>query len=349
MKKQKNTKEVKNFKAKFLVIFIIVDLLAVILSYYIMPLVQNFPPYSEDFAFQDLVQPLTHIQQYFIAFVIGVVVHYISFSIVMKKIYHYMNRFYRNEDITLDEVKTVRKTCINVPYKVFIVQMLSFLVIGTIFNFIMLAKAFTILKFTLFILALSSLVSLLLLIISQRMLYKVILTTYQVTNYYDKNSGYRIKNSANLLFQAVPLITIVLIIVSLIGYSKASEQKGLASANYYKAYINSKNLTPKDITEENLKSTLSSIPLNTNSDYYFIIYPNDEDIYVSSENGEISSFVLDYRDFFFEKTNGMLYEKFGIDEQMYAVKLEDANRKHLVCSDSNSQLLIYNYFYTILC
>ena len=51
-KKQKDTKEVKKFRWKFTSMVLIVDAIAVILIYFIMPLVQNFPPLSEDFAFQ---------------------------------------------------------------------------------------------------------------------------------------------------------------------------------------------------------------------------------------------------------------------------------------------------------
>ena len=61
--KQKNTIEVKKHKLKFIGLVIIADLIAVVMSYFIMPLAQNFPPFTEDFGFQDAVQPLTHIQQ----------------------------------------------------------------------------------------------------------------------------------------------------------------------------------------------------------------------------------------------------------------------------------------------
>lgn len=304
---------------------LILDLIAVVLIYFIMPLVQNFPPLSEDFAFQEEVQPVTHIQQYTIVYIIGVAIHLFSFSILMRKIYRYLDKYYRKEKIPYSEIKSIRKDCINIPYKVFFVQIVLFTTIGILFNFIMLASALAIIKFTLMIIAIASILSIVLLIGAQKFLYGVILTTYEVSNQYEKNIGYRITNSQNLLFQMVPFIAVILIVISLIGYSKAVQQKGFSIGNYYRAYMESKNITSEQVTMENLKQILNSIPLQDDSNYYFILSPNDEEIYVSSPEGSISEFVLSYRDYFYEQTNGFLYEKFGVDEQLYAMDLKDVN------------------------
>lgn len=323
--KTKNTKELKNLKLKFIAMILVIDLIAVILCYFIMPLVQNFPPLSENFAFQREVQPLTHIQQYTIVYILGVSVHLLSFKILMRRIYKYLNKHYRNEQISYQEIKEVRKDCINIPYKVFFVQMIIITSIGILFNFVMLASAFAILKFTLMIIAIASIISIILLICSQKFLYNIILTTYEISDKYEKNNGYRITNSQNLLFQMVPFIAVILIIISLIGYSKAVQQEGFATGNYYKAYMESKDIKPNEVTMENLKQILSTIPLQDDSHYYFIITPNDKDIYTSSPDGSISDFVLSYRDYFYNPTDGFLYEKFGIDEQLYAMDLKDTN------------------------
>ena len=189
----------------------------------------------------------------------------------------------------------------------------------------MLASALSILRFTLMIIAIASILSIILLIGSQKILYNVILTTYEISNEYEKHNGYRITNSQNLLFQMVPFIAVILIVISLIGYSKAVQQEGFATGNYYKAYIESKNINSNDVNMESLKQLLSSIPIQDSTHCYFIISPNDEDIYISSPDAEISDFVLSYRNYFFEQTGGFLYEKFGVDEQLYAMNLTDIN------------------------
>ena len=323
--KTKSTKELKLFKLKFISTILVVDLITIILVYFIMPLVQNFPPLSEDFAFQKEVQQVTHIQQYAIVYLISITIHLTSFKLLMKKIYQYLNKYYRKEKISYSEIKEIRKDCINIPYKVFFVQMTLIISVGIIFNFIMLASAFSILRFTLMIVSVASIVSIILLIVTQKFLYNVMITTYEISNKYEKNNGYRITNSQNLIFQMVPFIAVILIIISLIGYSKTVQQEGFSTGNYYKAYLESKNISPQQVSMESLKEILSTIPLQNDSHYYFIISPHDETIFVSSEQGEISDFVLSYRDYFYDQTNGFLYEKFGVDEQLYAMDLTDIN------------------------
>lgn len=323
--KQKNTKEVKRQKLKFFGLVVIADFIAVMISYLIMPLAQNFPPYTENFAFQDAVQPLTHIQQYTIALIIGVCLHMFSFKLLTKNIYKYMNKYYRKEKISYEEIKKVRAECINIPYKFFAFQIILFFTVGLFFNFVMLANALSIIRFTLIILSIASLLAILLLIVTQKYLTQVLLTTYNVCTKYEKHTGFRITNSKNIIIQITPIFLVILIVLSLIGYSKAVTQEGFASANYYRAYIDTKNIQPSDVTTDNLKEILDTIPLKNNWDYYFIITPDDKEIYTSKQDGEISSFVLAYRDFFSEKTNGIWYEKFGVDEQLCSTKLTDIN------------------------
>ena len=117
MKKQKTHKEVKKFKFKFFALIFLADLIAVVISYFVMPLVQNFPPYTEDFAFQDAVQVLTHVQQYTVALVFGVILHTLSFKFLMKNIYKFLNKFYRKESISYEEILKFIKDCINIKYK----------------------------------------------------------------------------------------------------------------------------------------------------------------------------------------------------------------------------------------
>ena len=322
-----HTKEFKNFKLKFILMICLIDAISVILIYFIMPLVQNFPPLSENFAFQREVQTLTHIQQYTVVYIIGVTVHLLSFKILMPRIYHYIDKFYKKEKISYSEIQAVRKDCINIPYKVFFIQVFLIISIGIIFNFIMLASTFAILRFTLMIIAIAAIISIVLLIGTQKILNKVILSTYEITNKYEQHTGFRITNSQNLLFQMVPFIALILIIISLIGYSKAVQQEGFATGSYYKGYLESKNITEDQVNMDDLKEILSSVPLQDSSHYYFIITPNDEEIYVSNPEGHISDFVLSYRDFFFDQSDGFLYESFGIDEQLYTMELTDSNNE----------------------
>lgn len=323
--RENNIKELKNAKIKFTIGIILIDLITVIITYFIMPTIQNFPPLSEDFEFQKIVQPLTHIQQYTIVFFIGITVHLISFMVIMRKISKYLKKYYTNKNFTGKEILKIRKECQNIPYKVLIVQMTLFIAICITFNLIMLAQFYAILKFTLATVAITSIVSLFTFIITKEYLNRILLSTYDVTNIYEKNIGYRINNTKSLILQTMPFIAVILILLSLIGYSKTTEKLGLASGNYYKVYLEKLDIDESKVNKEYLIDKLNEIPLNNQEDMYFIIM-NDNIIYNSNDENAITQFVIEYKNFFYaDFSEGMLYEKFGIDEQIYAIRVTDTN------------------------
>ena len=350
--KENHVKNLKKSKIKFNITIVLIDLITVILTYYIMPIVQSFPPLSEDFGFQEKVQVLTHVQQYTIVFILGITIHLTSFSIIMRNIKKYVKEYSSNKEISDEEILDIRKECQNIPYKVLLVQMTLFISIGIIFNLIMLVKFFTIVKFTLMIVAITSIVSLLTFITTQRYLSKILISTYDVTLTYEKNLGYRISNIRSLIMQTIPFIAVVLVILSLIGYSKAIEQKGLASANYYKVYLANLALDAEKINKNNLIKVLNEIPLNNGEDSYFIISPYEKERYNSKQDKPITDFALTYRDYFYDDfQEGMLYEEFGSDEQIYAKKVLDYNGNSWYIgfkfSMVDEELLLY-YFAIIL-
>lgn len=350
--REENIKKLKSANILFVDIIVLIDLIMVIVTYFIMPIIQNFPPLTEDFGFQEKVQTLTHIQQYGIVFVLGIIIHLTSFKLIMRKLNKYLRKYYKKQEISEDEIFEIRKECQNIPYKVLIVQMLLFIGVGIIFNLIMLIQFFTIIKFTLAIIAVTSIVSLLTFITTQKYLNKILLSTYDITKTYKKNVGYRISNMKSLILQTVPFIAVILVLLSLIGYSKATEQEGIANANYYKVYLNEMEINEGLVNEKYLIDKLSKIPFNNSEDTFFIISPKDSKIYNSNENKPISDFVIAYRDYFYDDfEEGMLYEKFGIDEQIYAKKITDSNNNNWYIgfkfSIIDENLLLY-YFAIII-
>lgn len=348
MNRDNNIKVLKKSKKIFNISIILIDFITVALTYFIMPIVQNFPPLSEDFGFQELVQPLTHIEQYTIVFVFGIIIHLISFRILMRHIRKYIKKYSYIDEISLQEILDIRKECQNIPYKVLLFQILLFVSIGIIFNLIMLVQFYTIIKFTLMIIAITSIVALLTFIATQRYLNQVLLSTYDVTLQYRKNLGYRIDNTKSLILQTVPFIAVLLIILSLIGYAKATEQKGVASANYYKVYLSKMNLANNDINKQNLIMELDKIPLNDIEDSYFIVNPYTNEKYNSNKDKAITDFALQYKDYFYNDfTEGMIYEGFGTDEQIYAINIKDNSGENWLVGFKFSivdESLLFYYF-----
>lgn len=324
MEKEKKL-DIRDYRALSVLAIIFIDMSLIILMYFIMPKVQNFPPYSEDLGFQSKVQRMTHIQQYSSIFFVGIILHLLAYKLFMNKIDKFIKLYINNKEISYKMILKTRKRCINAPYEMMLMEWILFIGMGLILNVIMLVQVATFIKFTLMIIAVVSLISLFSFIATQKYLSKVLELTYIVNSNYQRKNGIRIKNCMSLLIQSLPFILAMLIIPILMGYSNTVQVKGEGIGSYYKAYLDAIELPDENISVTELKNYLDKIPLKSVNDYYFIITPQDKEIFTSNPKGSISNFVLTYRDYFFKKTNGMLYESFGIEEQLFAKKIVDTN------------------------
>jgi len=171
------------------------------------------------------------------------------------------------------------------------------------------------------IFAITSLIGILQFIIIQAELKKIMIFTYGKCDKYIRENGVRLNFSTNLILQIIPFIAVSIIIISLIGYAKATKEYANSNASYYKAYLHTK--TYKEISIKELNEILKTIPLNNEDDYYFIISPNYDNVYVSKEGMEITDFFRKYLDFYFTGNEGIVYEFYGTEQQAYTLKLQD--------------------------
>ena len=344
----KNVKEVKRMKIKIYLSIILINLVLLLVSYKIMPIIQSYPPNSEVIEFQKKVEKFSHIEQYALIFVIGSFLQIFALNTMLRRPVKFLNKYYKNEKIDYKEIKQVRKDCINVPYKFYITQMVITIFLGMIITFIMITGELAIFKFFLMIFSIISLIELIQFIIIQNQLKDIIRKTFEKTEKYERNIGYRLSVSTNLILQIIPLIAVSIIIISLIGYAKATEGYANASASYYEAYLKNRNLT--EVNVDSLKEQLDTIPLKNESDYYFIIAPNYSKVYVSKENTELTKFFKEYLNYFFEGEKGIVYEFYGTEQQAYTIKLRDTNNKDWYIGfeylTSNNQLM--NYYMVIM-
>ena len=321
----KSVKEVKKMKRNVYAFVIIIDIIVAIALSIVMPIVQNYPPYSEEIEFQKQVETLTHIQQYVIILCCVVATHIIALRKSFKKVFNFLNKYYRKEEIQNDEIMNVRKDCINIPYKFYITQISVIILLGMVANVLVLGEWMTMVKFGLIIFSMTTLIAIVQFIFLQQILRKVLLKTYETSKQYEINVGSRIKFHSNLALQIIPFLAVSVIVISLIGYAKTTEEKGNASATYYKAYLENRELGNVNLNE--LNNILQQIPLENDEDYYFIISQDMKKNFVSKPDTEISDFFLKYMDTYLEKTDGRVYEFYGIEKQAYVKKIIDKEGK----------------------
>ena len=321
-----NTKEVRKFKMKLFFFLALINLIIIICTYNIMPVIFNYPPYAEsNLEFQNDIEPLNHVQQYIIIFIILTVIFIFITNILMNNIYHFMNKYYRKKTITDKEIKKIRKDCYNIPYIFYISEIIVIWSVGIVSSIALGISNIIILKFSLLLITIISLISLLQFMFLQRNLKKISILTFNGTQKFEKNSGFRIKFSTNLIIQIMPFLLASIIVISLVGYAKTTEEKGNSIMNYYKVYLDNKEF--KNVNLEALKSELDTIQPLTENDYYVIIPPEKENCYTSNPNAKVTDFFTKYLEYFFYDTNGMIYEYYGTEQQAYMIEIKDENNE----------------------
>lgn len=316
-----NTTEVKKMKLRLYTLIIFVNLILVFVTYKVMPIIQNYPPNSENIAFQKSVEKLSHVEQYIMIFVVGTAIHIFTLNKSLKNIYRFLNKYHNKEKISYDEIKETRKDCITVPYKFYLLQIIIVLVLGMSLTFLLISDGLAILKFFLMLLAITTLIEIIQFIFIQRELKNVMIKTYRSESKYEKNLGLRLNFSTNLILQIIPFIGVSIIIISLIGYAKATEEFAKTNASYYEAYLENRNFNNVNLNE--IKENLKSIPLKSKDDYYFIYIPDISYEYTSKPEAKISDFFKKYLDFYFEGSSDIIYEFYGTEQQAYTLKLKD--------------------------
>lgn len=316
-----NTTEVKKMKLRLYTLIIFVNLILIFVTYKVMPIIQNYPPNSENIAFQKSVEKLSHVEQYIMIFVVGTAIHIFTLNKSLKNIYRFLNKYHNKEKISYDEIKETRKDCITVPYKFYLLQIIIVLVLGMSLTFLLISDGLAILKFFLMLLAITTLIEIIQFTFIQRELKNVMIKTYRSESKYEKNLGLRLNFSTNLILQIIPFIGVSIIIISLIGYAKATEEFAKTNASYYEAYLENRNFNNLNLNE--IKENLKSIPLKSKDDYYFIYIPEISYEYTSKPEAKISDFFKKYLDFYFEGSSDIIYEFYGTEQQAYTLKLKD--------------------------
>ncbi len=345
-KKNNSINSVSRKKLNFSII--VLDIIAFIFIYFLTPKLLNFPVNSMNLKFQKATIGHTFLEIYLAIFTLIVIVQLFVLRHLSRNINLYLEEYFHREEIDYNIILRVRNDCLNVPYRFLEIQwgIMAFLAFSIITFCIIFGKSFitnfdkisfALVRFGTIILAFWLVLSIAILEIIQNYMQKVLRLTYKQTNKFEK-IGHRIENTRSLLLQLLPLIFSLLILFAVLAYAKTIQVKANYLSNYYKLYMDLIDFKEENkITKDSLLNKLNTIPLLQNGDTAFAIDPENNS-YTSNYNSSISDFTIKYRDYFFgrkgDKKNtvvdftevdGILYESFGIDEQLYCQKIFDEN------------------------
>lgn len=318
----------KNLKLRIYSKLLLLEVAVIVLMRFLIPVLSNYPPYSEAIDFQLKIEVLTHDQQYILLGIFALLLQTFFIKIFFSDIFKYIKK--DPKDVTIKETEQVRLQCYKIPKKLFFVQtVLLGIVLCMLFSMVQISIILCI-KFLLIYFSFFTASWVISMVLIRSDLNAIIESTYtinkNVTSYGKKTKFYK-----NLLLNLIPFFIFIMITISLLGYSKVTEQNGENGYYYYKQAMN--DIDFDNETLETISTKLDNIPLRNSSDYYFIIGSNEKKF--SSNSGNATNFFIEYANEFLDQTDGRVYEYYGVEEQGYA--------KRITLQDSSSVLIGFKY------
>lgn len=318
----------KNLKLRIYSKLLLLEVAVIVLMRFLIPVLSNYPPYSEAIDFQLKIEVLTHDQQYILLGIFALLLQTFFTKIFFSDIFKYIKK--DPKDVTIKETEQVRLQCYKIPKKLFFVQtVLLGIVLCMLFSMVQISIILCI-KFLLIYFSFFTASWVISMVLIRSDLNAIIESTYTI-NKNVTSFGKKTKFYKNLLLNLIPFFIFIMITISLLGYSKVTEQNGENGYYYYKQAMN--DIDFDNETLETISTKLDNIPLRNSSDYYFIIGSNEKKF--SSNSGNATNFFIEYANEFLDQTDGRVYEYYGVEEQGYA--------KRITLQDSSSVLIGFKY------
>ena len=318
----------KNLKLRIYSKLLLLEVAVIVLMRFLIPVLSNYPPYSEAIDCQLKIEVLTHDQQYILLGIFALLLQTFFIKIFFSDIFKYIKK--DPKDVTIKETEQVRLQCYKIPKKLFFVQtVLLGIVLCMLFSMVQISIILCI-KFLLIYFSFFTASWVISMVLIRSDLNAIIESTYTI-NKNVTSFGKKTKFYKNLLLNLIPFFIFIMITISLLGYSKVTEQNGENGYYYYKQAMN--DIDFDNETLETISTKLDNIPLRNSSDYYFIIGSNEKKF--SSNSGNATNFFIEYANEFLDQTDGRVYEYYGVEEQGYA--------KRITLQDSSSVLIGFKY------
>ena len=342
-KQTKNNKKKISFlslpSTKLSIIFSILSACILIAVAITLPLILNYPPNSINTPFDIEMSGIPYVAQFACIELIALIV----ICFVIKKVFKPIDEWYKNKDDlkynNSRNIDTIRKRCLNLPYIIFLVE----LIIPSIICFTILSitgshEKTMILKITSLIVAFTFLLAVTSYIFTKSLFRKLLSDIYRK----DADIGMRINIGTKILMQVIPVCIIGMLLIALVGYTKSIKSSEDALFDVY-----SKNLSilfDKDetYTYTRIRNLLEKL----------LIYNDSASVFILSEDGEVdllsgpapSNFVIKYTLKYAEQNNGKTYDSYAVDTQGATIKINTQDGSYYACilyHTNSNEALIY--------
>ena len=328
----------KKFKFKIYSKIIVIDIILTLLMTILVPILANYPPHYNELLLQPKFLKISFWGQYTLLTIICIFFQLFVCKFVFKNCFNYAKKF---PAVSNEEVIKARFETYKVNKRLLISNIITLTITLFIIYSMIPLNSWLVMKlfFIFFSMFFSGWIMKSFLIKSD--LNDIVKSTYEIypnVTLPEKTEKFYF----TLLKDTLPIFFVILILISLLGYSLIQKQIGDNNYFYYKQEMSKINISKNPKAQ--IIRKLDNIKLNQENDYYFLISENES--YFSSSNGYVTDFFLEYAQKYLEENDGKVYEYFGIEEQAYCqnIHLENGTKalvgfKYVTRSDKSIMII----------
>lgn len=292
----------------------------------LLPVLLNYAPGSINTDFDVKMSYISYTQQFLIIGLVIISIIFITIKLLLKDIdYWYIHN--KNTSINADKktISNIRKKCFNLPYLVFLVEvLLPSLGISCVVFLTGSHHSIMIIKILILIISLTFLLAIFTYIFSKDLYGEILASTYKE----GIDLSTRINLRAKIFFQIFPAFLSVILITSFIGYSRSVKAKEDIFFKIYSEKLHSMFDTNTVYSIDEVINKLNTISYYNENDFCFII-SNDKVIY--SSDIMPSDFMISYTTELSKEYNGRTYDSYGVDTQGATIYIQTTNGPCYIC------------------
>lgn len=288
------------------------------LLYFAIPILLNYPKNSIDNDFQVKTVGIKYTHQFIILITVSTVLLYFALKFIFNR-FNINNSDFSN--LTVDEIKSIRKKCFNYPYILFILEIFVPSIIVAILLFVFNTEFELVIRISTVIFSLSAIFAIISYMVNRNFFVSKLIQTDKFEE--NNNNSIRLNLYNKLLIQILPLFLYSFVLILLLSLSLMTTEKSNLINYFYKEELSSCFSENTVYSLEEARDILMSLNLNSENDTVFIFSCDTDEVYYSPV--ELNKFLKNYTKSFYDISGGHVYEYYGQNVEACVLKIITPN------------------------
>lgn len=311
MKNKKKTDLIKSLK-KIRIVYFLVPAIFIIILYFLLPKILNYPPNSVDNQFQKEFEGVIYSHQFVFIAILGILFFVIFLLKDLSKIKKlYLKTIKEDDQKNIDRlIQIISKT----PIKTYLIQIIAPIILIPFLIFLIGAEIVLLFKISLIFSLFFSLSAVISFVLSQKEFQKLIINLFENNNKYKNNiikNTKKVSISTKIVLEIIPLIVIALVFTSMVAYIMHTKIVGNIYFETYSLQLKNEFLNKEYENKEAVFEKIKTYKYKTEEITLFVI--DESGRYSTFDGTKLSDFFVQYA--LNRNDNNRTYEYYCIERE----------------------------------